>query len=438
MGFVGIIVDDRHKVMWSRAILSLSAVSEYIKFIVTVDELSVSAVSGTRTSHGEIKFGRAFFQDYQVQFGDWARNGMHEGEHYLFVVVSRNISTLMRNMDASDLEYIVLRLMWPGEVSEEKENRLLIEIKTRSLIIKKYQTSIQPVKKNPMKISEQYRQQMEKGDSVKYLVLEQHIAKMFLDMVPPIMEDFSLEFKDERIQFTGYNRQVMKDADQLRQQMSVTISLDLEEVAGNQIDPSYDRIITFRLKDFRNFVNLSTTYSSLQSREEDAGNPTDLYELLASSRGLLEILFKVPGEPILFEAKPSRYVAVLFVELTSDEGAPSEGKNHYVLPSHVVTSKPISTLTPHNGRSAYLLEKQNSSRQLFVPDESDHAESQVQLVSWRASTTEEMQDTLERQRATAQENDTDYSSDENPDHVSVDSIGPTQIPDRPKSIFDRL
>lgn len=437
MGFMGIIVDDRHKIMWSRAILSLSAVSEYIKFIISRDELSLSAVSGTRTSHGEIKFKQAFFLEYQVQLGDWVRNHINDDEHYLFVVVSRNLSTLMKNMDASDLEYIVLRLMWPGEVLEEKENRLLIETKTRSLIIKKYQTSIQPVKKNPMKISEQYRQQLEKGDSVKYLVLEQHIAKLFLDMVPPIMEDFSLEFKDERIQFTGYNRQVMKDADQLRQQMSVTISLALEEVAGNHIDTSYDKVINFRLKDFRNFVNLSTAYNTLQSKEEDAGNPTYLYELLASSRRFLEILFKVPGEPILFEAKPSRYVTILFVELTSDEGAPSEGKNHYVLPSHVVASKPTNKTTSHNRRRAYLLEKQNSFQQLFVPDESYHAESQLQLVSPPVSATEEMQDTHEGQPASAQQNDTDYSSDEN-SNASIDSIGPTQIPDRPKSIFDRF
>ena len=125
MSFVGVIDSEKNKVIWSKAILSLAAISDHIKFIVSSDSLSISAVNNARTSHAEVVFKRSFFFEYSVNFTNITAEGFDNGLEentdgvldgsnlsYSFVINSKHLGILFKNIDAVDIDYICFKIHW--------------------------------------------------------------------------------------------------------------------------------------------------------------------------------------------------------------------------------------------------------------------------------------------------------------------------------------
>ncbi|KAK6462219.1 Rad9-domain-containing protein [Scheffersomyces coipomensis] len=355
MSFVGVFDSKKHTLIWSKSIMALSGLSEHIKFVISDSSLSIAAVNSAKTSHAEITFTNSFFDEYSVDFKDVMDDGYeidyenNDTSYYSFIVNSKHLATLFRNLDAKDLDYICLKVYWSKTAPVTMQFKLLIEIKTKSLIVKKYQTNYQPVYKNSVNIAALYKKelidnqiQIESADRIKYLMIEQIIPKQFLDMVPSSTEDFKIEVKPGKTSFTAYTKQVLKDRDYLRQPMSVTISLNPDDFPNSNFkevfesETDYIFGINFRLKDFRNFLTLAAFITSSLALNTSEDDYVDI-----DSNDYFEIFFKNPGDPIIFELKNVPYVSVQFIQITSadnteDQPVAKKVKTTFALQSNVV------------------------------------------------------------------------------------------------------
>lgn len=535
MSFVGVIDSERHKIVWSKAILSLASISEHIKFVMSAESLSLSAVNNAKTSHAEIVFKKSFFYEYSVDFTEVLPEGFENNEtgisgvseldntasSYSFVINSKHLAILFKNIDTGDLEYICFRINWSRKAPEMIKYKLLIETKTKKLIIKKYQTSYQPVLKNQLNVSSMYKQELydqqqkkddmhEESNSINYIMIEQIIPKQFLDMIPSSTEDFRLEIKNEKILFSGYTKQVLKEREYLKQQMSVTVTLNLDELINTNLITEVDqeplrKAINFRLKDFKNFMNLVTSIGMSTGTELHNDEYSNLNNMISmSNEDYFEIFFKNPGDPILFELRNNPHVLIQYVQITCDDDDdagtnasntkinPESLRKHHdraVLPSNIIQKVPVgmnidSNKTKTNIQSTKNITKPNGplkpnrppeknihTNQLFVPE----SESQTQAFDYSSNYENDEVVTYGDQRSPAQgglykrqninestdigmpnidmdmmhsvigaedsnkskkrkiiDEDTDYESEEK----ETETLGPTQIAYRPKSIFD--
>lgn len=454
MSFVGAIDSDKHKVIWSRSILSLAAISEHIKFVVGRESISILAVNTAKITHAEITFKQSFFHEYLVDFGNILSEGFNEDEYdinqstYSFLINSRHLSVLFKNLDALNLEYICFKVNW--DKNSSVKYKLLIEIKTQDWIIKRYQTSYQPVVSNKLNIATLYKQelldQQEKilQDSIKYIMIEQIIPKQFLDSISSSTEDFKIEIKHGKLLLCGYTRQVLKDKEYLKQPMSVTNTITLDELLNTNLTDfnleDNTLSINFRLKDFKNFMNLISGFANLKYDLAD-DHSTD-------GNSYFEIFFKSPGDPILFELKNYPHVLIQYTQITSDDNLESNKKPKFSLPSHsvIIPNKeetPLPEQTPSPGE---LITSKPFSKKIdyesvrsliygeLPPMES---EPQEQRVTYGKRSRTPSLDLSKRQK-TNNQNDTDYGSDssESSDTIQTQLLGPTQAAEKPKSIFD--
>lgn len=497
MTFVAVIDADKHKFMWSRAILSLAGIADHIKFIVSAESLSLSAVNHTKTTHAEIIFQKPFFYEYSADFTDITHEGYDEDSvdiglsSYSFLVNSRNLAILFKNMDVSDLEYICFKANWHRSAPAATRFKLLVEIRTTKLIIKKYQTSYQPVVRNKLTVSTIYKLQLllqqnrdesepEPEDPVRFIMIEQLIPKQFLETLPSTTEDFKIEVTGSKILFTGYTKQVMKDRDYLKQPMSVTITLSLDELSHTNLIVEDDgersparNSINFGLKDFRNFINLAASFTHT-SGVSGAGDGNDEYVNLASIGGTgdahLNVYYKRPGDPILFELRTYPHVQIEYVQITSDDSLREVGtsrrsdglelhshvihkvRREAILSESVVFSQPRG---PPNRRSVAapvaarnLGAKSGSATRSFTRSPlASHspmalAESYEDIVTYGDRQESPYSGPLAKKQRVQDDDATDYShSDEDGEwngrpQTEDAALGPTQTGGKPKSILD--
>ncbi|EGW31509.1 uncharacterized protein SPAPADRAFT_154762 [Spathaspora passalidarum NRRL Y-27907] len=491
MTFIAIIDSKSHHLMWSKSILSLSAISEFIKFVITKNSFSISAVNNSNTSHAEIIFKSSFFNEYHVDFSGILPEGYEEGiedidsddqSSYSFIVNSRHLATVFRTIEPSTLLYVCFKINWRIDSSISQRYKLSIEIKTKKLIIKKYQTSYQPVLRGNMHIVQSYKKQLydQPHDSfdgpnrINHLVIDQLIPKQFLEMVPPSAEDFKIDIKNGKISFSGYTKQIIKDRDYLKQPMAVTVTISLEDlIDSNLITTGTDPIkkcINFRLRDFKNFLNLINFFTSSNSQKDQFD---ENYMTLPSADNF-DMFFRNAGDPILFELQNSNHVSIQYIQITSDDKATDiEAKQVNVnitkrqsmsLQSHIIQRIENRDIANSRSTSASPMKNNSSIRTPVskLPSTSSLRHS-IRLPSgWRTPERDLNSDfggnndeeyitygkepsPLKHSKTPLKQNsadaDTDYSdSEDEPPRkrsniVEEDGFGPTQLGNKPKSIF---
>lgn len=399
---VVVLKDVKTRRVWCRTMCALAAVSESIKFVVSGSQLSISAINSARTSHGEIKFERDFFHDFQVDFDDVISDGYeHESVEdvltYSFLVSSKHMVTLFKSIDVNDLEYICLKIYWGESAMASMRYKLLVEIKTKKLVMKKYQTSYQPVKRNRLLVAEDYKEKLSsKGDGITFMKLEQAIPRQFLEMIPSAVDDFKLEVRNHKVMFSGIKTAVVKERDYLKQPMAVTVILGLRDLMDTNLSPNVDEShstsIGFRLRDFKTFMSL---VSSLGPFVDESAPDVD------SEEGL-SMFFQRPGDPIVFELCNIAHVNIQFVQITN--ALTSENGKEIKFPQHMIheyerqhsnkrhkpqtvvqsslshtpsTRSRISASTTPEPRIRYGAEHLPSTDQLFVGYEDDEEEKEL-------------------------------------------------------------
>ena len=292
MSFLGEIDSDRHKNIWSKTILALSLISDQIKFCISESTIALSAISNTKTNNGEIVFNKNFFGRYQVNLNNCISEGFdNETLSYSFIVNASHLSILFKNFDiTSSIKFII---------KFNDSFKMLTEIK-RKMILKQYQINYQPIRNEneTSHIIKEYKHLVNTSDRVKHLIIEQVILKNFFDIIPLSTEDFKIEIKNDKVIFNGFTKQILRDKQYLKQPMSITISLSLNELVNSNISSDSNYQINFKLKFFKVFINL--------------------VNFIGQDNDNFDIYFKEPGDPILFELNNNPYLLINFLQLTND------------------------------------------------------------------------------------------------------------------------
>lgn len=458
MSFVAVIDKDRHKYIWSKAITSLASISESIKFIVYPRSLSISSVNAAKTSSGEVIFLSSFFHEFRADFDD--EDNILEGfqiekeiPSYSFIINSKHLLILFKNLDIFDLDYICLKIHWFNDTIEPSfsslKYKLLIEIRTKKLILKKFQTGYQPVVSNKITISEEYNKELQKSKAtynyLHYIKIEQAILKQFLDMIPSATEDFKIEIKNENIQFSGFTKQIMKDREYLKQPMSVAISVYLEELLDTNLNvnvanrPSIESIM-FRLKDFKNFINFITSFSNGNVDNDNSDSSDDYFE----------IIYKRPGDPVLFELKNNQHLTVQFIQITNGTdnevasrvvgGALNPLKSHvlYKIENEAEETRDLSRSAKRSKKNSLKSSVDVGSQQLFVPELSQRDRTEPSTPGFSYGNALEDTEYEESEREGDPEGKQQEEDKHESEHEGEDALefGPTQGATLPKSIFD--
>ncbi|QFZ27900.1 putative DNA damage checkpoint protein [Clavispora lusitaniae] len=434
MSFVAAIDSPTNIATWSRCVISLAAISEHICFSIFPDTLALSAINSSRTTHGEIAFTGPFFHDYDFQTdlilpeGFSTTTSSNSNPKYSFVVASKHMLTLFKNLEPSNLSYIFLRVDCNESTPIARRNKLLVEILTKKLIVKKYQMNYSPVEHMGTAIGTSYKTEFEEGN-VNFFMMETAIMKSFFDMVPLATEDLSIDVKTTKISFGAYTKQVLKDREYLKQPMSITISMAVNELMDSNLgDVSLS--VNFRLKDFRTFIALCTSLKT-DGRCEPQYFDGDPH---------FEAYFKKNGDPIFFEFK-SQNAVVRFIQFTADENATvDESKEKYVLVAPTIsragTSLTEMTESVANSRQSQIisLSPSRASRFSSYRPESDDFPSTHHAHRHIVTYGKAPSDSPDRQ-PTARNSDTDYNtSDEN--EGEQQTLGPTQTTNKPVSLFE--
>lgn len=435
MSFVATIDETPNITTWARSVVALATVSDLIRFAVSGRTLSIHAVNSSRTTHAEMVFLRPFFREYTFNPTSILAEGFHEDETdhedscYSFIVTLRHVVMLFRSLDAANVSYVSLRVDCTPTTTAARRYKLNIEVLTKRLVLKKYQVAYQPVEYQKTAIANFY-----KLADVHFFKTEHAVLKLFLDMAPVSTEDFSIAVKPHKVTFGAFTKQILKDRELLKQPMLITILIATDELADTNME-DVEAAVSFRLKDFRTFVNLVANIRELPDESDKTCH--------------VEAYFRRSSDPIVFEYTSNRFL-VQFIQITAADEH-SEKDPRYVLAGPVVskldTPAPAPIHKPHRsiGASALASTRHPSSIVSML-----QSQSALQLVNSGNSTNSAHTD-LEapepegyvtygsrqptpvelESRKRPREDDTDYATSE-----EETGFGPTQMANKPKSLFD--
>lgn len=442
MSFVAAIDSAKNISSWSKSVQALASILDHIRFSLCTNTLTLLAINSSRTTNGEITFSTLFFKEFSFSTESISLEGFTPNEldfslsSYSFIVSSKHMVVLFKNLDSSNLNYVCLRVDCHSDTPPAKRYKLLVDFLTKKLIVKKFHMNYQPVIGDLNTVASRYKEEYELGD-VHQFMAETATFKLFLDMVPAATEDFSIEVKNTKILFGAYTKQVLKDREFLRQPMLTTILMSTEELMDTNLG-DITVLVNFRLKDIRSFINLITSVKTDGLESE-----------IVDQDPHFETFFKGNGDPILFEYK-APHVIVTYIQITTEDMAKPESKMEdrsvYSLQAPTIhkveklESSNWSLLAPSRGASVLSLRLNlEGSRaplqqpvQRVEPEDYDNFSfsHSPQTVTYgkRASTP------LEGDSAKRARDDTDYSSEEDPNQAG---LGPTQHEAyKPKSLFD--
>lgn len=438
MSIVAAIDDTRNISVWCRSVISLAGILENVRFSVSQKNLMLLAVNVSKTTNGEVVFSRRFFREFtfntdSIMFEGYnAQESDSELSTYSFIVASKHLVMLFKNLDSASLNYVCMRVDCLATTPEIRKYKLMVEVFTKKLIVKKFHMYYQPVSGDHNTIVSQYKNEYELG-AVHHFTAETATFKLFLDLVPVATEDFSIEAKTSKILFDAYTRQVLKDRELLKQPMLVTILMATEELVNTNLG-SVHACVNFRLKDVRNFINLCWSVKAELDQPGDLDPQFDTY-------------FKENGHPIVFEYRTPD-VTVTYIQMTAEDSskppkpgatyslpAPSVqktelGKGAWSASSSILTSRSDRLDTSRLGR----LDVANSRVSVLQvqPEEADdfvYYSNSPQAVTYRKRASSP----LESPSAKKTRDDTDYSTSDD-DNTG---LGPTQHNNyKPKSLFD--
>lgn len=439
MALVAAIDSATNITTWSRVVSSLAAILEHICLSVSPESLTLLAVNSSRTTHGEIVFDRGFFHDYELQTELDASENDQSAAVFSVVVASKHMLVLFKNLDAHNLNYVCLQMNRDSNTPVARRNKLLVEVLTKKLLVKKYHISFLPVEYTAAStVGTKYKAEVQEGRGNFYM-METAIMKQFFDMVPLGAEDFSLDVKTAKILFGAYTKQVVRDREYLKQPMLMTISLAVNELMDTNLGEA-NVSLSFRLKDFRNFIALCVALKLDLGESEYYG--TDPH---------YEAYFQSMGDPIFFESR-AQHLVVRFIQFTADDNGGTEKK--YVLPAPAIVRAVRATMTPE-AEAPRKNEKRKRQDQSGVGTKRAHPEKTSILPNPNYSDRSPQRADYDefspfeeglynvvtygrRSRspektppALANEADTDYSASD-----TEQQLGPTQMTNKPKSLFE--
>lgn len=230
-----------------------------------------------------------------------------------------------------DMESYRLSFNADDDCSVNERYRLQIEMKTKSMIRKQYNPFYTPCKIDKLGVSKKYKEDFlntnrrvdtlgdsirDEEDEINYLMINNSILKGFLENISSTTEDFKLEINQKNFSITAFTKGIfVKEKEILKQPMAVNIIFNTDELLDLKLFNNFDKQIVYRLKDFKTFLNLG------------------------GSNDMIEIWFKRPGDPALFEMTKNG-VLIQFVQVTDGENSHHlEAKHTRVIPKERINKR---------------------------------------------------------------------------------------------------
>lgn len=361
---------------------------------------------------------------------------------YSFEINGKHLTTISRKPDGDSINEFTIAINNTAKCPHVFANRLLIHIEMSSLINKDYTPQFSPIKYDPIVIDLKYKRkfldvygsrsasvqetldprlsevfaeaeselstalfnennepnpkdmnQLTMADEINLVCCNQALIKNFLDNCNPnITEEMKLEISNQKLCVTAFTKAIYgKNNDVLRNSMSLsnTIStsdlechcLFLKEIDDGNKKEDSTKSIVFKLKDFKNFMNIGSSWKS-----ELSGN--------------LNMWFCHRGEPLLIELNRPDVKSEL-VQITDSSGmVNNENENAItratttISPNKRVNREPsrdgeplLSHISPLKAASVPSREmrksplktmggstdnRNNVTRRLFVREDDDH------------------------------------------------------------------
>lgn len=321
--------------------------NELIAWCMNATDTSLCQVRFDRTffddyefKANEIIFGERGLQVVNDIKGDYHRL-------YSFQTNGRHLSMISKKPDSDVIKKISIKINNTSTCPEALANRLLVFVDMESLITKEYSPQFQPIKYDPIIINLKYKKKFldvfstaptpdepldpklvdvfvnterqisnalfnlnvdsgvkDKGkltaaDEINYLCCHQALLRNFIENCNTnVTEELKLEININRLIITAFTKAIYgKNNDLLRNAISMSNTISTQSLEHYCLFTTYDeeentsrkrknstKCILFKLKDFKNFINITVSAKSNTSNNEN-----------------MNIWFCHPGDPILME-----------------------------------------------------------------------------------------------------------------------------------------
>ncbi|KAK9240235.1 Rad9-domain-containing protein [Lipomyces kononenkoae] len=288
---------------WSRSIYALSRVNSYITIAVYSDDVKLVTVGSGKTTFASIDFNQGFFDRFNVvghasssssrregSLGFNALNLQDQARASIEVQTKFFVSIFRRHEKDSAVERCDISLD-EADTPGTGESRLIISLHCHHGIIKTYKLSY--AKKMPFRILDSV------DDYPNSFQVKSTVLKEFLDHTSVRAEQFSIKFRNDKVQLSSYTNGVstVKKDDFLKQPLMTSITVPWEKFNDVIVEDEAESV--FSMKELRVLVALADSF-----------------------RATIEAAFSGPTLPIGFRFGDDN-IAVKFMLFTGEASADS-------------------------------------------------------------------------------------------------------------------
>ncbi|KAK9432813.1 Rad9-domain-containing protein [Lipomyces doorenjongii] len=246
---------------WSRSIYALSRINGYITIAVYDNGVKLVAVGSGKTTFASIEFNQGFFDRFNFvgqassrredSLGLSAVNLQEQARVSVEVQTKFFVPIFRRHEKDSAVERCEISLD-DAETTGTGESRLIINLHCHHGITKTYKLSY--AKKMPFRILDSV------DDYPNSFHVKATVLKEFLDHTSIRAEQFSIKFKDDKVQLSSYTNGVSgaKKGDFLKQPLMTSITVPWEKF--NDVIVEDDAESVFSMKELRVLVALADSF----------------------------------------------------------------------------------------------------------------------------------------------------------------------------------
>ncbi|KAK9377692.1 Rad9-domain-containing protein [Lipomyces chichibuensis] len=322
---------------WSRSIYALSRINGYITIAVYDNAVKLVAVGSGKTTFASIEFNQGFFDRFNFvgqassrrddSLGLSAVNLQEQARVSVELQTKFFVPIFRRHEKDSAVERCEISLD-DAEILGTGESRLIINLHCHHGITKTYKLSY--AKKMPFRVLDSV------DDYPNSFHVKATVLKEFLDHTSIRAEQFSIKFRDDKVQLSSYTNGVSgaKKGDLLKQPLMTSITVPWEKF--NDVIVEDDAESVFSMKELRVLVSLADSF-----------------------RATIEAAFSGPTLPIGFRFGDDN-ITVKFMLFTGEASAdsirpstnvqPAFSRRQLVLPPVVVSPpRPSPVRSVHYG-----------------------------------------------------------------------------------------
>ncbi|QEU61396.1 Ddc1 [Kluyveromyces lactis] len=432
MSFRASINSTNEQTIWGKCLATLSQINPDVFITITEDSVLISSMNATDTTMAKVRFPKSFFTEYhfepkKIVFGESGVQQITDCNDILHTIYSfktngKYLSLLSLKQEDTIKEYM-LTIDNCDNCSETIANKLIIKMKTASLLTKEYQINFDPLESVQIILSLKYKQKFlsvynnkSKGrsldprlvdyfkslqtelehdmfnrgianehnivstvkntpltvnDEINFLSFDQSILRNFIDSIMSnVIEEIKLELTRHTLAIIGFTKAVynMKSQGYLKQAVTVTNTCsanDLEHYCIFSTEKNDGSRPSSRSQSIKKSITFKLRDFKVFLNGLNCWKTNDM----------IRIWFCQPGDPILFEITKDGVVLEL-VQVTDTEGRveePEDSVTQFNLSPEKTVSpikkdtvvKPDKLQRPESKQILY----PHTKRSLFITDE---------------------------------------------------------------------